>query len=180
MNLKTEVVELHHNGYTLEDIAEELGISINKVRELLGNVLTEDNQAKDKPSKFALQRLQQAKHKALNELKEGFDGLVEQIQELNQEEEVSLDDGLSFLDEVRNLELEFRKVARQFSWEVNNSEHREALLTLIEELKKQVKEWKEIIGDDEEDDYAFELELEDDLLEQLDDLRFELVSFEAE
>jgi predicted transcriptional regulator len=180
MTLKKEAVELQQNGYSLDEIAEELGISTSKTRELIGNDEMANEMPKEKSGKFARQRHLQLQNRALNDLKSGFDEIVEQIQELNQEDDISLENGLELLEEVRNLELEFRKVARQFDWEVDNSEHRDALLTLITELKAKIKEWKEIIGDEEADDYAFELELEEELLEQLDDLRFELVSFEEE
>jgi predicted transcriptional regulator len=179
MNLKTEAMQLHQTGYSLDEIAEELGISESKTRELLGNDLHSD-EAPKKSSKFAQQRAQNLQNRALNKLKEEFDELVAQAQELNSEDEISFTSGQEFLDNVRGLELDFRKVARQFNWQAENSDHREALLTLIGELKTKIKEWKDEIGEDDEEDYTFSLELEEDLLEQLDDLRFELVSFEAE
>jgi hypothetical protein len=179
MKLKTEAMQLHLTGYSLDEIAEELGISEGKTRELLGNDLL-SAEAPTKSSKFALQRMQTLQNRALNKLKEEFDELIEQAQELNGEDGISLATAQEFLDEARSLELDFRKVARQFNGQAENSEHREALLTLIAELKAKIKEWKEEIGDDDEEDYTFSLDLEDDLLEQLDDLRFELVSFEAE
>jgi pyruvate formate-lyase activating enzyme-like uncharacterized protein len=180
MSLKNEVVELHHNGYSLDEIAEELGITEQKAESLLGELVAENDKPLNSQSKIARQRQEEQQNRALNRLKKSFDDLVKQVQELNEGDEVSIADAQDLLETVRSLELEFRQVARQYHCEVDNSQHRTVLVSLISELKTKVKEWKEESEDEDEDDYEFSLELEEDLLEQLDDLRFELVSFEAE
>lgn len=171
--LQNEALELKEQGYDLSEIAVELGISETKVKEWLG----------DEPEKMTEEtknsrRKQEGKLRAMGKLKAQYDELFADYAENLHIEEVELETAQGFVEDVRKLEFQFRNVARDFGLNHENSEHWQALKTWIGELKDKIKE--AIADADDLDDCVFELEFDEDFLENLDGLRFELVSFEEE
>lgn len=161
-HLQTEATELQAQGYTLAEIAEELGITKNKVQSLLE--VEKNLPTTLPPAKSPMRKLGYATEK----LKDSFDALVEQIQKLDGED-LDHENSHELLEQCRKLEFQFRKVAQQFQLDYEQSEHWEALQDLVHTLKEPIQTL--------EDDEVFELDIEADLYSTLDDLRFEVIAW---
>jgi predicted transcriptional regulator len=170
--LKDEALELREEGYDLGEIAEELGIPTSKVKEWIGDDEPEEVMVLNRKER----KVREGKLKAFGKLKSKYDDLIAEYAENLEGEEVSLEEAEDFLEKLRKLEFEFRNVARDFEVNHEESEHWLALDTWVSEMKEKIKEAKR--DADDEEDYVFELDFEEDFLEKLDDLRFELVNFE--
>jgi transposase len=160
-----QVDRLQKEGYTVSDIAEEMGISASRVQKLLDELeagTDETSPATTREEKNKVRKLE----RTLEEIKEEFDELVLTLQELDSTT-IRREQFDELLENTRSLEYKIRKVAKQYNLSAEESVHRHFLSNLVDELKNQRENF------DEEEDTLY-LDLEEDLLEEAEDLRFEL------
>lgn len=164
-----QVESLQKEGYTVSDIAEEMGISASRVQKLLDELEAEtatESPTATRDDKNKARKLE----RTLEEIKEEFDELVLTLQELDSTtiRREQFDD---LLENTRSLEYKIRKTAKQYQLSAEDSVHRHFLFNLVEELKNERENF------DEKD--RLYLDIEEDMLEEAEDLRFELFELSA-
>lgn len=177
--LQKQVSKLSEDGLEASEIAEKLGISVTKAQSVLDELAEleeeeEEVEEEDTPTVPTTRTNRQQKYnerkltRALEGLKDEYDEIATTLKDIDGDT-VSREDFEEFLEGVRELEYKFRKTAKKFELPPKSA-HGDMLLEIIDELKEKNEDFNE-----EEDE--LELDLDEDLLEEANDLRFELLEF---
>lgn len=104
----------------------------------------------------------------IEDLQGEFQGMVDDFNENIYISDLQIADLRTFYKECRELEFEFRKVNRKVDLDLDNNEHYKAMTDLIEETKN-------LIDENANNKRKFDADYSDDLVNKLDELRYEMI-----